>query len=82
MDKDQCHVQTLRTLYLHGILLPQGLFIAEKNALKRASWLSLKQMITSSGSWDISDLVCGDLVIADWSADDLVNTDCFEIFLV
>jgi len=92
MDKDQCHVQTLRTLYLHGILLPQGLFIAEKNTLKRASWLSLKQMITSSGSWDISDLVCGswdisdlvcgDLVIADWSADDLVNTDCFEIFLV
>jgi len=42
MDKDQCHVQTLRTLYLHGILSPQDLFIAKKS--------TLKQTITSSGS--------------------------------
>ena len=50
MGKDKCHVQTLRTLYLHGILLPQDLFIAEKSALKRALRWSLKQMITLSGS--------------------------------
>ena len=41
MGKDQYHVQTLRTLYLHGILLPQDLFIAKRNALKRASQWSL-----------------------------------------
>ena len=82
MDKDQCHVQTLRTLYPHGILLPQDLFIAERSALKRASWWSLKQTIMLSGSQDISDLVSGNLVIANWSADSLVNTDCFEMFLV
>jgi len=35
-----------------------------------------------SGFWDISDLVSGDLVITDWSADNSVNTDCFETFLV
>jgi len=39
-------------------------------------------MITLSGSQDISDLVSGNLVITDWSADNLVNTDCFETFLV
>jgi len=38
-------VQTLRTLYLHGILSPQDLFIAERNALKRASQWSLKQSL-------------------------------------
>jgi len=65
MDKDQCHVQTLRTLYLHGILLPRDLFMAERSALKRASQWSLKQTITLSGSQDISDLVSGDLVITD-----------------
>jgi len=36
----------------------------------------------SSSSQDISNLVSGNLVIADWSADNLVNTDCFEMFLV
>ena len=50
MDKDQCHVQTLRTLYLHGILLPRDLFIAERSALKIASQWLLKQMITLSSS--------------------------------
>ena len=65
MGKDQCYVQTLRTLYLHGILSPQDLFIAERSALKRASRWSLKQTIMLSGSQDISDLVSGDLVITD-----------------
>jgi len=82
MDKDQYYVQILRTLYLHGILLPLGLFIAERSALKRASRWSLKKMITLSSSWDIGDLVSGDLVITDWSADNSVNTDYFEMFLV
>ena len=65
MDKDQYHVQTLRTLYLHGILSLQNLFMAERSALKRASQWSLKQTITLSGSQDIGDLVSGDLVITD-----------------
>jgi len=65
MDKDQCYIQTLRTLYLHGILLPLDLFIAKRSALKRASQWLLKQMIMLSGSRDISDLVSGDLVITD-----------------
>ena len=65
MDKDQYHVQTLRTLYLHGILSLQNLFIAERSTLKRASRWSLKQTITLSGSQDIGDLVSGDLVITD-----------------
>jgi len=65
MDKDQCHVQTLRTLYLHGILSPRNLFIAERSALKRASRWLLKRTITLSGSGDIGDLVSGDLVITD-----------------
>jgi len=39
---NQCHIQTLKTLYLHGILLPWGLFIAKRSILKRASWWSLK----------------------------------------
>ena len=82
MDKDQYHIQTLRTLYLHGILLPWVLFIAKRSALKRASWWSLKQIITSSSFQDISNLVSGDLVIANWSADNSVNTDCLETFLV
>jgi len=82
MGKDQCYVQTLRTLYLHGILLPWDLFMAERSALKRASQWLLKQMIMLSSSWDISDLVSGNLVITDWSADNLVNTDHFETFLV
>ena len=82
MNKDQYYVQTLRTLYLYGILLPWGLFIAEKSALKRASQWSLKQTIMLSGSQDISNLVFGNLVIANWSTNDLVNTDCFEAFLV
>ena len=65
MGKDQCHVQTLRTLYLHGILLPWDLFIAERSALKRASRWSLKQTITLSSSQDIGNLVSGNLVITD-----------------
>ena len=36
MGKDQYYVQTLRTLYLYGILLPQDIFIAERSTLKRA----------------------------------------------
>ena len=64
-NKDQCHMQTLRTLYLHGILSPQDLFIAERSTLKRALQWSLKQMIMLSGSQDISDLVSGNLVITD-----------------
>ena len=82
MDKDQCYVQTLRTLYLHGMLLPQGLFMAERSALKRDSQWSLKQTIMLSSSWDIGDLVSGDLVIANWSADNLMNTDWFGMFFV
>ena len=39
-------------------------------------------MIMLSSSQDIGDLVSDDLVIANWSADNLVNTDCFEMFLV
>jgi len=50
--------------------------------LKRALQWSLKQMIMLSGFWDIGDLVSGDLVITDWSADNSVNTDFFETFLV
>ena len=65
MDKDQCYVQILRTLYLHGILSPLDLFIAERSALKRASQWSLKQMITLSSSRDIGNLVSGNLVITD-----------------
>ena len=65
MGKDQCHVQTLRTLYLHGILSPRDLFIAERSALKRTSQWSLKQTITLSSSQGIGDLVSGDLVITD-----------------
>jgi len=65
MGKDQYHMQTLRTLYLYGILLPHGLFMAERSALKRASQWSLKQTITSSGFQDIGDLVSGNLVITD-----------------
>ena len=65
MGKDQCYMQTLRTLYLHGILLPLDLFIAERSALKRASQWSLKQMITLSSSRDIGNLVSSDLVITD-----------------
>jgi len=65
MDKDQCHIQILRTLYLCGILLPLVLFIAERSALKRASQWLLKQMIMLSSSQDISNLVSGDLVITN-----------------
>ena len=65
-------MQTLRTLYLYGILLPWDLFIAKRSALKKALQWSLKQTIISSSSQDISDLVF----------DDLVNTDCLEMFLV
>ena len=35
-----------------------------------------------SSSQDIDNLVSGDLVITDWSANNLVNTDHFETFLV
>ena len=35
-----------------------------------------------SSFWDISNLVCSDLVIANWSANNSVNTDCFETLLV
>ena len=65
MGKDQYYVKTLRTLYLHGMLLPWVLFMAKRSALKKASQWSLKQMIMSSGSQDISNLVSGNLVIAD-----------------
>jgi len=65
MGKDQYHMQTLRTLYLHGILSPWDLFIAERSALKRASQWSLKQTITLSSSQDIGNLVPGNLVITD-----------------
>ena len=65
MGKDQYYVQTLRTLYLHGILLPQDLFIAERSALKRASQWLLKQMIMLSSFQDISSLVSSNLVITN-----------------
>ena len=65
MDKDQCYVQTLRTLYLHGILLPHVLFMAKRSALKRASQWLLKQMIMLSSSQDIGNLVSGNLVITN-----------------
>ena len=65
MGKDQYHMQILRTLYLHGILLPWDLFMAKKSALKRASQWLLKQMIMLSGSQDISDLVSSNLMITD-----------------
>ena len=59
-----------------------SLFIVKRSTLKRASWWSLKQMIMSSNSQDISNLVSSNLVITNWSADNLVNTDHFEMFLV
>ena len=37
-------------------------------------------MIILSSFWDISNLVSGNLVITNWSTDNLVNTDCFETF--
>jgi len=52
-------------LYLHEILLPWDLFITKGSALKRASQWSLKQTIMLSGSQDISNLVSGNLVIAN-----------------
>ena len=52
--------------------MPQGLFIAKRSALKRASQWLLKQMIMLSGSQNISDLVIGNLV----------TTNYFEMFLV
>ena len=58
-------MQTLRTLYLHGILLPWVLFMAERSTLKRTLQWSLKQMIMSSDFQDISNLVSGDLVITN-----------------
>jgi len=82
MDKDQYYIQILRILYFYGILLPQVLFMTKRSALKKASWWSLKQTITLSGFQDISNLVSCDLVIADWSADNSVNTDCLETFLI
>ena len=82
MGKDQCHVQILRILYLYRILLPQGLFMAKRSTLKRASQWSLKQMIILSSFRDISGLVSGNLVIIDWSTDNSVNTDHFKTFLV
>jgi len=39
-------------------------------------------MIISSSSWDISDLVFGNLVIANLSAHNSVNTDHLEMFLI
>ena len=39
-------------------------------------------MIMLSSFQDISNLVSYDLVIADWSTDNLVNTDCLKMFLV
>ena len=42
----------------------------------------LNGMIMLSSSWDIGDLVSSDLVTTNWSADNLVNTDCFKMFLV
>jgi len=39
--------------------------MAKRNALKRALWWSLKQTIMLSGFQDISNLVFGDLVIAN-----------------
>jgi len=65
MGKDQYYVQTLRTLYLYGILLPWGLLMAERSALKRASQWSLKQTIMLSCSRDIGNLVFDNLVITD-----------------
>ena len=48
--------------------------------MKRALQWLLKQMIILSSFWDISNLVSGNLVITNWSTDNLVNTDCFETF--
>jgi len=50
--------------------------------LKRASQWLLNQTIMLSDSQDIGDLVSGNLVITDWSADNSMNTDRFETFLV
>jgi len=77
MSKDQYYVQTLRTLYLYGILSPWDLFMTEKSVLKRASQWSLKQMIMLSSSRDIGDLVSG----AWWSLTDLLITQWILIAL-
>jgi len=55
MDKDQYHMQILKTLYLYEILLPWDLFIVKGSVLK--------QMIISSSSQDISNLVSNNLVL-------------------
>ena len=39
-------------------------------------------MIMSSSFWDISDLVFDNLVIVNWSADNSVNTNHLEMFLI
>jgi len=78
MGKDQYYMQILRTLYLHGILSPWDLFIAKRSALKRALWWSLKQTIMLSSSQDIGDLVSGDLVITNWSAEYWLLWDIFD----
>jgi len=39
-------------------------------------------MIILSSFQDINDLVSGSLVIINWSTDNLMNTDYFEVFLV
>ena len=36
----------------------------------------------SSSLQDISDLVFGNLVIANWTANNLVDINCFERFLI
>ena len=73
-------MQTLRIFYFHGILPPWDLFIAGRSALKRASRWLLKQTIMLSGFRDIGDLMSSNLVITNWSADNLVNTDCLRYF--
>jgi len=57
--------QTLRSLYLHRILLSLDLFIVVRRVLKRASMCTWKQMSMFSGSRDIGQLV--------FSTDDLIS---------
>jgi len=71
------YVTTLRTIYLHGILLPCVLFMANGSVLMRVFWCNQKQMSTIICSWDISVLVFSDYWLANLS----VNTCDIEVSL-
>ena len=53
MGKDQYYIQTLRTLYLHGILLPCVLFIAKRRGITSyTSWIPVYSYLSSLTVFD------------------------------